>query len=92
MSLWEHAFAYELSVHVFGRSPLLFSIPCPSSTPASARSAYRSLSQEASQRAVRARLGLAASWEECPRVPAGEADRPTAPQQGSESGWEVKDV
>ena len=61
MSLWECVFAYELSVHVSGRSPLVFSIPCPIPTAASARSAYKTLSHEASKREVRAPLGLAAS-------------------------------
>lgn len=61
MSLREYVFAYELSVHVFGRSPFIFSIPCPIATPASARSAYKSLSREASKRAVRTPLGLTAS-------------------------------
>lgn len=88
--LWEHAFAYELSVHVFGRSPFLLSIPFPSL--GSARSAFRFLSHEASQRGVRALLGLTTPCEECPNMPVGEAGRPTAPQQGSARGWEVKDV
>ena len=60
MSLWERVFAYELPVHVFGRSPFLFSSSCPTPTPASARSAYRSFSPETSQRNVRAPL--------CPKV------------------------
>lgn len=61
MSLREYVFVYELSVHVFGRSPFVFSIPCLIPRAASARSAYKTLSHEASKREMKAPLGLAAS-------------------------------
>lgn len=89
MSLWDLVFVYELSVHILGNSPSIFSMHCL--TPASAGSIIRSLSYQTFQPGFQAQLGLALCREECPHVPASEATQPTSPLQGqSEAGrWKM---
>ena len=89
MSLWEHAFAYELSVHVLGRSPFLSSVPHSHPHPSLCQVCLQILSLGGFQRKVSTHSGPAASWGVSHHT-LGWGSGPSVPQQGSGSGWEVK--
>lgn len=88
MSLWEHAFAYELSVHVLGSSSFypLYPTPTPPQ-PLPDLPSDPSVSKPPRKRweLIQVQLRPERSVPMCPQV-----KQTTAPQQGSESSWEVK--
>lgn len=90
MSLWEHAFAYELSVHVLGRSPFLSSVPHSHPLPSLCQVCLQIPQSwrlpEKSEHSFRS-SGVLRSIPSYPRV---RQPSLLLPQQGSGSGWEGK--